>query len=96
MLRFDLRQCLKRKIFGFERTYMYDIFITGPLCTSECASECRLSSNLCKLAPDVNAEATRNADMLTINASEDIQENVQSNMKDYKTHSEEKQSDHTS
>ena len=45
-------------------------------CTSECAGECRFSANLCKLAldatPDVVVEATRNADMLPINASEDF------------------------
>ena len=46
-------------------------------CTSECAAECRFTVNLCKRALDVTAdvivEATRNADMLTINASEDFQ-----------------------
>ena len=56
---------------------MYGILYTGPLCTSECAGECRLSANLCKRALDVTVdvilEATRNADMLTINASEDFQ-----------------------
>ena len=60
---------------------------------------CRFSANLCKRALDITAdiivEATRNADMLTINASEVFQQNAQSNMNDYKTHSEEKQSDHT-
>ena len=56
---------------------MYKIFVTGPLCISECAGECRLSAKLCKRALDVTAdvivEATHNADMLTINASEDFQ-----------------------
>ena len=56
---------------------MYEILVTGPLCTSECAGECRFSANLCKRALDVTAdviaEATHNADMLTINASEDFQ-----------------------
>ena len=51
--------------------YMYEILDTGPLCTSECAGECRFSANLCKRALDVTAgvivEATRNADILTIN-----------------------------
>ena len=51
---------------------MYEILVTGPLCTSECAGECRLSANLCKSALDVTAdvivEATSNADMLTIKA----------------------------
>ena len=60
------------KVFGFEQTYMYEILVTGPLCTSECASECRFSANLCKRALDVTAgvivQATRNADILTINA----------------------------
>ena len=32
--------------------YMYEILVTGPLCTSECAGECRLSPNLCKHALD--------------------------------------------
>ena len=48
---------------------MYGILVTGPLCTSECAGECRLSANLCKCALDVIVEATRNADILTINAN---------------------------
>ena len=65
--------CLTRKVFGFEQTYMYEILVAGPLCTSECARECRLSANLCKRALDVTAdvivEATRNADILTINAN---------------------------
>ena len=43
----------------------------------ECAGECRFSANLCTLALDVTedvvVEATRNADMLPINASEDFQ-----------------------
>ena len=56
---------------------MYEILVTGQLCTSECAGECRLSANLCKRALDVTAgvtvEATRNADILTINACEDFQ-----------------------
>ena len=47
----------------------YEILVTGPLCTSECAGECRLSANLCKRALDVTAdvivEATRNADKLS-------------------------------
>ena len=52
---------------------MYEIFVAGPLCTSECASECRFSANLCKrvldVPTDVILEATRNADILTINAN---------------------------
>ena len=56
---------------------MYEILVTGPLCTSECAGECRFSANLCKRALDITTdvivEATHNADMLTINASEDFQ-----------------------
>ena len=56
---------------------MYEILVTGPLCTSECAGECHLSANLCKRALDVTAdaivEATRNEDISTINASEDFQ-----------------------
>ena len=56
---------------------MYEILLTGPLGASECAGECRFSENLCKRALDVTAdvivEATRNADILTINASEDFQ-----------------------
>ena len=70
---------LTRKVFGFEQTYMYDVLFTGPLCrpTSECAGECHFSANLCRRALDVTAdvivEITRNADMLTINASEDFQ-----------------------
>ena len=55
---------------------MYKILVTEPLCTSECAGECRFSANLCKRALDVTAdivEDTRNADILTINVSEDFQ-----------------------
>ena len=59
----------------YEWLCMYEILVTGPLCTSECAG--RFSANLCKRVLDVTAdvivEATRNADMLTINASEDFQ-----------------------
>ena len=57
--------------------HMYEILVTGPLCTSECAGECHFSANLCKrtldVTGDVIVEATRNADILTINASEDFQ-----------------------
>ena len=60
-----------------EYIYMYEILVTGPLCTSECAGERRLSANLCKRALDVTAYvivgATHNADILTINASNDFQ-----------------------
>ena len=56
---------------------MYGILVTGPLCNSECAGICRLSANLCKRALDVTedsiVEATRSADILTKNASEDFQ-----------------------
>ena len=56
---------------------MYEILVTGPLYTFECAGECRFSANLCKRALGVTAnviiEATHNADTLTINASEDFQ-----------------------
>ena len=56
---------------------MYEILVTGPLCTSKCAGECRFSANLCRRALDVIAdvivEATRNADIFTINASKDFQ-----------------------
>ena len=49
---------------------MYEILVTGPLCTSECAG--RFSANLCKRALDVTAgvivEVTRNAEIVTINA----------------------------
>ena len=55
---------------------MYEILAIGPLYTSEYAGECRLSENVCKRAldvtPDVIVEATHNADILTINASEDF------------------------
>ena len=71
-----LNELLTRKVFGFERTYMYEILVTGLLCTSECADECRLSANLCKRALDVTAgvivEATNNACILAINESEDF------------------------
>ena len=56
---------------------MYEILVTGSLYTSECAGECLLSANLCKHALDVTRDvivgATCNADILTINASEDFQ-----------------------
>ena len=55
---------------------MYEILVIGPLCTSECADECRLSTSLYKPALDVTADtvkATHNADNLTINASENFQ-----------------------
>ena len=62
---------LTRKVFGLEQTYMYEILVTGPIGTSEYAGGCRFSANLCKRDLDVTAdviiEATRNADMLTIN-----------------------------
>ena len=64
---------LTRKVFAFVQTCMYEILVTGPLCTSECAGECRFSANLCKHALDVTegviVEATRNEDSLTINAN---------------------------
>ena len=45
---------------------MYEILVTGPLCTSECVGECSLSANLSKRALDATAgvivEATRTAD----------------------------------
>ena len=48
---------------------MYEILVTGPLCTSEFAGDYRFSANPCKRALDVTAdvilEATRNANMLT-------------------------------
>ena len=63
---------LTRKVFGFQQTYMYEIFVKGPLGTSECTGECGFNVNLCKRALDVTAgvtvEATHNADILTINA----------------------------
>ena len=56
---------------------MYEILVTEPLRTSECAGECRISVKLCKRALDVTAdvivEATRNTDILTINTSENFQ-----------------------
>ena len=56
---------------------MYEILVTEPLRTSECAGKCRFSVKLCKRAldgtADVIVEATRNTDILTINASEDFQ-----------------------
>ena len=49
---------------------MYEILVTGPLCTSECAGGCRLFANLYKRALDVTADvivqATSNADIETI------------------------------
>ena len=30
---------LTKNVFGFEQTYMYEILVTGPLCTSECTGE---------------------------------------------------------
>ena len=63
---------LQGKYLGSNK-HMYEILVTGPLGTSECAGECRFSANLCKHALDVTAdvivEATRNADILTINAN---------------------------
>ena len=56
---------------------MYEILVTEPFRTSECAGECRFSVNLCKrvldVTADVTVEATRNAVILTINLSEDFQ-----------------------
>ena len=56
---------------------MYEILVTGPLGTNGYASGCHLPANLSKRALDVTAdvivEAIRNADMLTICASEDFQ-----------------------
>ena len=52
---------------------MNEILVTGPLCTPECVGECCFSENMCKRALDITtgiiAEATRNADILTINAN---------------------------
>ena len=52
---------------------MYEILVAGPLDISEYAGECSFSANLCKRALDVTAaviiEATRNADIWTINAN---------------------------
>ena len=52
---------------------MYEILVTGPLGTSECAGECHFSANLCKHALDVTTdvivEAAHNASILTINAN---------------------------
>ena len=63
---------LRRKVFGFEQTYMYESLVIGPLGISECAGECHFSANLCKRALYVTAgvivEVTSNADILTINA----------------------------
>ena len=68
---------MTRNVFEFERTYMYEILVTGSLCISECGGACRLCANLCKHALDVTTDvivkATHNADILTINASEDFQ-----------------------
>ena len=48
---------------------MYEILVTGLLCTSQCAGECRFSANLRKRALDVTTdvivEATRNADTVS-------------------------------
>ena len=66
---------LQGKYLGWNK-HMYGILVTGPLCTSECVDECRFSANLFKHALDVTAdvvEATRNADMLTVNATEEFQ-----------------------
>ena len=38
---------------------MYEILVTGPLCISECAGECRFSANLSKRVLDVIVEATQ-------------------------------------
>ena len=67
----------KERIWVRMNIYMYEILVTGPLYTFECAGECRFSVKLCKRALDVTAdiivEATCNTDILTINASEDFQ-----------------------
>ena len=56
-----------------QRQTCYHLSQYGELCTSECADECHFSANLCKRGLDVTAgvvvEATRNADILTINAN---------------------------
>ena len=44
---------LTREVLEFEQTYMYEILVTEPLRTSECAGECRFSVKLCKRALDV-------------------------------------------
>ena len=72
----SLLPCMPHKA---SRAYLgsNEILVTGPLGTSECAGECRFSANLCKRAlyitADLIVEATHNADILTINASEDFQ-----------------------
>ena len=61
---------MTRDVLRFEQTYMYEILVTKPLRSSECAGECRFSVKLCKRALDVTAdvivEATHNTDMLTM------------------------------
>ena len=64
------------EVLWFEQTYTYEILVTQPLRTSECAGECRFSVKLCKHALDITAdvivEATRNTDIY-LNASEGFQ-----------------------
>ena len=57
---------LTRKVFGFEQTYMYEILVTEPLCTSECAGECHFSANLCKRALDVTEDVIAEATAMQI------------------------------
>ena len=79
-MKYIIRTIISKKESIWVRTNvysMYEILVTGPLCTSEYAGEFRFTANLCKdalgVTADVIVEATRNADMLTINASEDFQ-----------------------
>ena len=37
------------KVFGIEQTYVYEILVTGPIGTSECAGECRFSCKLVQI-----------------------------------------------
>ena len=63
---------------------MYEILVTGPLCTSECAGECHFSANLCKRPLNVTAgifvEVAHNADILTINANVFVDASVSGRM----------------
>ena len=42
---FKINFKLTMEVLGFEQTYMYEILVTEPLRTSECADECHCRSH---------------------------------------------------
>ena len=74
----NIKLCLQGKYLGSNKCLpMYEILVTGSLCTSECSGECRFFCKPVQTCLDVTAdvivEDTCNTDILTTNASDDFQ-----------------------